>query len=104
MIDSRRLDRLEEVGRISRVVRNRKGHVVRAFLPRMPGEARPSLLRDYTGTKYSYQQYLADGHRCYRLRGLGEDPFAEQDLAPAEVRPIFIRVLLDCVVPPCETS
>lgn len=97
MIDSRRLDRLVAMGRISRIVRKRKGQPVRAFLHGMPGEPKPSMLRDYTGTKYSFVQHLVDGHRCYRLRGLGDNPHAERDLAPNAVRPIFVRVLLDCL-------
>lgn len=98
MIDARRLQRLVELNRISRVVHKRNGQPVRAFLLRMNGEARPSTLRDYVGTKYSFQQRLADGHRCYRLRSLGDNPRDERNLAPEAVRPIFLRVLQDCLV------
>jgi len=86
------------MGRISRIVRKRKGEPVRAFLHRMPGEAKQSTLRDYMGTKYSFVQHLVDGHRCYRLRSLGDNPHADRDLAPEQVRPVFMRVLLDCLV------
>ena len=99
VIDEKRLDRLVAMGRIKRVVRKRKGNVARAVLCRMPGEPKPSKLSDYRGTKYSFRQYLDDGHRCYRLRSLGE-PGDEYDLAPEEVRPIFLQVVLDCVTTP----
>ena len=98
MIDRRRFERLVDLGRVSRVIRTRTGRPIRAFLHRMPGEPRPSTLRDYVGTKYCFQQHLVDGHRCYRLRSLGDNPRAERDLAPESVRPIFIRVLLECLV------
>jgi len=97
MIDSRRLERLAQMGRISRIVRTRKGQPVRAFLHRMPGEPKPSTLRDYMGTRYSSLQHLVDGHHCYRLRSLGDNPRAELDLAPESVRPIFLRVVADCL-------
>jgi hypothetical protein len=98
-IDQKRLDRLVKWGRIARVVKHRKGHVNRATLHRMPGEPKPSQLTDYVGTKYAFREHLSDGHRCYRLRGLGNNHRAdERNLAPEEVRPIFIRVLLDCLV------
>ena len=103
MIDGRRLQRLVQLGRVSRVVRRRDGQPVRAFLHRMPGEPKPSTLRDYMGTKYSFQQHLVDGHRCYRLRSLGDDLRAERSLAPEAVRPIFLRVLLDCLAVPRGT-
>jgi hypothetical protein len=50
---------------------------------------RESLLSDYCGTKYWFRQHLDDGHYCFRLRLLGDNPPEERDLAPDEVRPIF---------------
>jgi hypothetical protein len=98
-VDQKRLDQLTARGRIARLVKTRKGRVKRAVLHHMAGEPKPTELRDYVGTKYAFRQYLKDGHRCYRLRGLGDQSHAdEHNLAPAEVRPIFIRVLLDCLV------
>ncbi len=96
-MDEKRLQRLVDCGRVSRIVRNRLGRIKRATLHRMAGEPRPSSLQDYLGTKYSFRQALSEGHRCYRLRGLGDNPRAERDLAPDVVRPIFLRVLLDCL-------
>ncbi len=103
-IDKKRLTRLSSTGRVARVVRNRTGHIKRATLHRMPGEPRPSFITDYKGTKYCFTQPLDDGHRCYRLRALGNKPRAdEHDLAPEEVRPIFLRVVLDCLAPGSAT-
>ncbi len=98
-MDEKRVRRLMECGRVARVVKNRVGRIKRATLHLMAGEPKPSTLRDYVGTNYSFREYLKDGHRCYRLRSLGDNPRADRDLAPEEVRPIFLRVLLDCIVP-----
>jgi hypothetical protein len=97
MIDATRLSRLVGLGRIASVVRRRKGQPVRASLLRMPGDTKPSSLRDYTGTKYSFQQHLNEGNRCFRLRSLGDDPHNEVELAPVGVRAIFLRVVTDCL-------
>ena len=97
-IDGRKLERLQALGRIDRVVRTAKGKPVRAFLHRADDEGKPSTLRDYAGTKYTFRQSLGDGHRCYRLRALGDNPHSsEYNLAPENVRPIFLRVLLECM-------
>jgi hypothetical protein len=64
----------------------------------MLGEWKPPLVSDYQGTKYSFRKHLGDGHRCYRLRALGDNRNDEDYyLAPDEARPIFLRVLLDCL-------
>jgi hypothetical protein len=99
-ISPERLAVLQGMGRIARVVTHRKGYINRAYLRPMPGEPKPSTLRDYTGTKYSFRQRLAGGHVAYRLRSLGDSAYAsEVNLAPDEVRPIFLRVILDCMKP-----
>ena len=96
-IDQKQLQRLQDLGLISRVVKRSKNRAARAILHRMPGEARSITLRDDVGTKYCFRQYLADGHRCYRLRALGDNQREERDLAPAEVRPIFLTVVWECM-------
>jgi hypothetical protein len=98
-MDEKRVCRLIEFGRVARVVKNRAGRIKRATLHMTPGEPKPSTLRDYVGTKYAFRQRLNDGHRCYRLRSLGDNPNDEHNLAPDEVRPIFLQVVADCVVP-----
>jgi hypothetical protein len=96
-IDMKGLRRLQDDGLISRVVKRRKGTVTRAVLHRMPGEERPATLLEYLGTRYSFRQDLADGHRCFRLRSLGDNRNEERELAPDVCRPIFLRVVLDCM-------
>jgi hypothetical protein len=95
-IDAKRLARLIASGSVARVHKRRSGRVSRVCLHQRPGEAPPSFLTDYVGTKYSFRQHLGDGHYCFRLRALGDNPREERDLAPEEVRPIFLRVVLDC--------
>ena len=97
-IDLKGLRLLQDDGLILRVVKRRIGPITRAVLHRMPGEMRPSTLLEYLGTRYSFRQNLADGHHCFRLRALGDRWWDERDLAPDEVRPIFQRVVLDCLV------
>ncbi len=93
--------KLEREG-MAALVRHKKGYINRAVLHRRPGDPKPGVLRDYMGQAYSYRHELDDGHRPWALRPLGHrnkrDQSFEYNLAPAEVRPIFLRVLLDCVV------
>jgi hypothetical protein len=97
-IDAKRAARLIASDSVARVARRRHpDRIVRITLRHRPGESRPSFLTDYVGTKYSYKQHLDDGHYCFRLRPLGDDPYEERDLAPDAVRPIFLRVVLDCL-------
>ena len=53
--------------------------------------------RDYQGQAYSFEQTLDDGHECWKLRPL-QGGNSDSTLAPAEVRPIFMAVVLDCLV------
>lgn len=99
-VDQKRCQRLVDAGRVARVVKTSAGRVRRVTLHLMSGESPPSFLSDYKGTKYSFLQHLDDGHRCQRLRSLGDrrgDP--EYNLAPKAARPIFLQVVLDCLVP-----
>ncbi len=93
--------KLERDG-IANLVRHKKGSINRAVLHRRPGDPKPTVLRDYQGQAYSYRHELDDGHRPWSLRPLGQriklDQSAEYNLAPAETRPIFLRILLDCMV------
>jgi hypothetical protein len=93
----RRAERLEEMGRV-KIVRHRKGHVNRAVLLRSEGEPHDTKVEDYIGQFYSFHQPLPDGHRPWKLRPL-QGGRSDSNLAPVSVRPIFIRVLLDCLVP-----
>ncbi|MGE5646147.1 MAG: hypothetical protein ACM336_10185 [Acidobacteriota bacterium] len=92
----KRAERLEQMGR-AKVVRHRKGHVNRVVLLRGKDDPKPTNLRDYQGKVYSFEQPLDDGHHAWKLRPL-QGGRSEVNLAPVSVRPIFIRVLLDCLV------
>jgi hypothetical protein len=96
-ITTKRAERLEQTGRV-KVVRHKKGAVNRAILLRGKDEPHVTRLRDHQGQAYSFEQHLPDGHHSWKLRALqGGD--SEVNLAPEHVRPIFIRVLLDCLTP-----
>lgn len=96
----KRAERLEAMGR-ARVVRHKKGHVNRVILYRLPDEPKPITLREYRGQAYSFEQPLDDGHHCWKLRPL-QGGRSDVNLAPEDLRPIFVRVLLDCVVPAAQ--
>lgn len=96
--------KLERAG-VAQLVRQKrgvhKGSIRRAVLHRRPGDPKPTAVRDYMGQNYSYQHELDDGHRPWALRPLGHrtrrDQSHEYNLAPRSTRPIFMRVLLDCL-------
>ena len=92
-----------EADGLAQLVREKRGKrkIRRAVLRRRPGDPHATSLRDHIGQAYSYRQDLADGHRPWALRPLGHrirhDQSCEYNLAPSETRPIFLRVLLDCM-------
>ena len=96
--------RMEHDG-VAQLVRQRggvhKGKIRRAVMRRRPGDPHTTTLRDHMGQAYSYRHELQDGHRPWALRPLGHrisrDQSFEYNLAPTETRPIFMRVLLDCM-------
>ena len=96
-ITVKRAARLENIG-VAKVVRQKKRHINRVILLRGKDDPRPTTPRDYLGKRYSFQQHLNDGQRPWKLRPL-QGGRSETDLAPEELRPIFIRVLLDCLAP-----
>ena len=96
-ISPKHAERLFDIGR-AKLVRHKKGTINRVILHRMPGEPPPIRVTDYMGKRYSFRQSLESGHRCWRLKSLAGDQ-SETNLAPEEVRPIFLRVLLDCLAP-----
>ena len=94
--------KLEREG-IAKLVRHKKGSINRAVLYRRPGDPKPTTLRDHMGKAYSWEQPLDDGHQPWALRPLvghlaRGDASHEYHLAPRSLRPIFTRVLLDCLV------
>lgn len=67
------------------MVRNRKGHIVRAFMRHESGNA-AVLKTAYLGTRYSYREQLGDGHYAYALTKLH-----------TAHRPIFLEVVRGCL-------
>ena len=102
-IPERRVLKLERDGQ-AKVVRHKKGRIARAVMYKCQGQPQPTTARDYLGKAYSFKQPLDDGHAPWALRPLTGhvhrgDQSIEYHLAPACVRPIFLRVLLDCIAP-----
>jgi hypothetical protein len=94
--------KLEHEG-LARLVRRRDGRIARAIMPRRCGDPEPTRLRDYQGRHYSFKHHLDDGIWPWALKPVTgrikfDDANMEYHLAPADMRPIFIRVLLDCLV------
>jgi hypothetical protein len=93
--------KLEREG-VAKIVRMRKGRIARVVMRKRPSDPDPPTLDDYMGQGYSFKHYLHDGHRPWALKPLAH-PFSRADqsieyhLAPECVRPIFLRVLLDCL-------
>jgi len=101
-VPERRILQLERDG-LAQVVRHKKGRIARAIMRRRSNDPHPATLRDHMGKAYSFRQDLDDGHRPWSLKPLTgrvfrEDQNIEYHLAPESLRPIFLRVLLDCVV------
>lgn len=81
-------ERMQDDGRIARVIRRRDGTIARAYLrPRDASEV-PARISSYMGQRYSYLERLPSG-QTWVLRRLGRG---------SELRPIFLKVLSDCLV------
>jgi hypothetical protein len=92
-----RLARLQSAGLVDRVVRSRKGQIMRAILFTRPGEAKPMSARSMAGTQYSFEDRLAHG-RAWDLKRLGGRRDGKT-YAPPELRVAFLQVVADCIVP-----
>lgn len=95
-ISPKRAEKLFEVGR-AKLVRHKKGTINRVVLHRLPGEPAPMKITDCAGKPYSYEQRLDGGNRCWRLKSL-TGTGSETNLAPEELRPLFLEVLRGCLV------
>src|ERR1035441_6647359 len=91
-IGDKRALRLENCS-LAKVVRH-KGHINRVVFYRRPDDPLPPTARDYVGKAYSFEQPLEDGHHCWKLRPL-QGGCSDSTLAPPEIQPIFLRVVLD---------
>lgn len=101
-VPERRVLQLEREG-LAQVVRHKKGKIARAIMRRRSCEPKPTTIRDHMGKAYSFRHRLDDGHTPWALKPLAghvcrRDQSIEYHLAPESLRPIFIRVLLDCLV------
>lgn len=92
-----RLARLQSAGLVDRLVRSRKGQIMRAILFLRPGEAKPMSAGSMAGTKYSYEERLEHG-RAWDLKHLGGNRNGKT-YAPPETRAAFFQVVADCTVP-----
>lgn len=96
-VDEQRLERLQSVGLVNRVVRNRKREIMRAILFIRPGEAKPKSASSMAGTRYSHKERLQHGP-AWDLKRLGGNRYGKT-YAPPEMRDDFLRVVADCTVP-----
>jgi hypothetical protein len=87
-ISPQRMNRLVALDLVS-VVRSRKGTVKRVIQRRRASDGRPFQPADYLGTRYSHQEHLDNGYITWALKRLGKGD---------ELRPVFLRVVSDCLV------
>lgn len=102
-ISERKVLKLERDG-LAKVVRHKKGRIARAVMYKSKGQPQPTTVRDYLGKAYSFRHHLDSGLTPWALRPLTGrvhrgDNSIEYHLAPEFLRPIFVRVLLDCLAP-----
>ena len=89
-ITEQRMTRLDKLGLIQ-IIRHKKGRVSRCLIRQRPGDPEPMKPADYVGTRYSFREHLDSGRITWSLRRLGSGD---------ELRPIFLRVVTDCLVAP----
>ncbi len=89
------VDRLLQAGFVTAVY-GRKGHVKALFLRQEDGAnpVRPDLK---AGTRYSYQQHLESGRRCWKFKKV--DSLRDEDGEAFSTRAIFLQVVQDCLAP-----
>ena len=87
-------ERLLQLGFVSPVF-GRKGHLKAIFMRQEDG-SNPVETAVRPGTRYSYQQHLANGFRCWKLKKVD---MRDEDGEPFGSRSVFLRVVQDCLVP-----
>ena len=92
-----RFARLQSAGMVARVVRQRKGCISRAILFMRLGDPKPLSASSLIGTRYSFKEPLEHGP-AWDLKRLGGGRDGKT-YAPPEMRPDFLRVVADCLVP-----
>lgn len=71
----------------------RKGHLRAIYLRKTDGSS-PVETSPKSGTKYSFEQALPNGRRCWTLKKLD---LTDEDGVPVDTEPIYRRVLIDCL-------
>ena len=71
----------------------RKGHLRAIYLRKADGSD-PVETHPKPGTKYSFEQALPSGRRCWMLKKLD---LIDEDGVRMNPEPIFCRVLVDCL-------
>jgi hypothetical protein len=95
-VDEHRLERLQSLGLIDRIVHSRKGQIMRAILFIRPGEAKPKSASSMAGTKYSHKERLKHG-QAWDLKHL-DGSRSGKDYAPPKTRAPFLQVVADRAV------
>jgi hypothetical protein len=92
-----RLRRLQSAGLVDRLVRSRKGQIMRAILRSRPGEATPLSAGSIAGTRYHIKERLKHG-LAWDLKHLG-GTHDGKTYAPRETRSAFLQVVADRTIP-----
>lgn len=95
-VSEQRLANLQSAGLVARVVRSRKGQIVRAILFLRPGEPKPMPAGSVIGTRYSFKERLDHG-LAWELKHL-DGSRRGKNYAPPETRAAFFQVVGDCTV------
>ena len=69
-------------------------HHLRAIFMRCEDGSNPVQPNLKVGTRYSYQQHLDSGFRCWRFKKLDQ---LDENGEPVSTRDVFLRVLQDCL-------
>jgi len=92
-----RLATLQAAGLVARVVRHRKGRIIRAILFIQPSEPKPMSAKSVLGTSYSFKEDLRHG-TAWDLKHL-DGSRNGKTYAPPETRAAFLQVIADCLIP-----
>jgi hypothetical protein len=94
-ISEQQLRQLELASVVARVVRSRKGQIKRAILFAQASESTPRSAAALMATRYSFNEHLRDGSRCWKLRRV--DPKGD-DSEVIDGRAAFQSVVEGCIV------
>jgi len=95
-VSGERLERLQSVGLVARVVCSRNGDIKRAILHGQPGEPGPTPAGAYLGTRYVVKERLDSGPQCWRFKAVDR---RDEDGSVFDGRAVFLQVVQECLVP-----